>query len=186
MASTNVPGNGEGNGNPLQCSCLENPRDGGGLVGCRLRGRTESEVTEATQQQCAWQRQLGLAEMLGKLHVFLSLSLSIIFISISISLFPHRLSVSPLHICYLNSIFMWSLLQRNMTCYTITQTFRSANTSSLPLHSIEKASLSAQPQYEGDGMRSYILGSIVHQRPSLVSECHAECDGNSVLRALRC
>ena len=25
---------GEGNGNPLQCSCLENPRDGGALVGC--------------------------------------------------------------------------------------------------------------------------------------------------------
>ena len=24
-----VPYHGEGNGNPLQCSCLENPRDGG-------------------------------------------------------------------------------------------------------------------------------------------------------------
>ena len=41
---------GEGNGNPLQCSCLENPRDGS-LVGCRLWGRTESDTTEATQQQ---------------------------------------------------------------------------------------------------------------------------------------
>ena len=38
---------GEGNGNPLQCSCLENPRDGS-LVGCRLWGRTESDTTEAT------------------------------------------------------------------------------------------------------------------------------------------
>ena len=38
---------GEGNGNPLQCSCLENPRNGG-LVGCRLWGRTESDTTEAT------------------------------------------------------------------------------------------------------------------------------------------
>ena len=38
---------GEGNGNPLQCSCLENPRDGS-LVGCRLWGRTESDMTEAT------------------------------------------------------------------------------------------------------------------------------------------
>ena len=38
---------GEGNGNPLQCSCLENPRDGG-AVGCRLWGRTESDTTEAT------------------------------------------------------------------------------------------------------------------------------------------
>ena len=30
---------GEGNGNPLQCSCLENPRDG---------GHTESDTTEVT------------------------------------------------------------------------------------------------------------------------------------------
>ena len=37
----------EGNGTPLQCSCLENPRDGS-LVGCRLWGRTESDKTEAT------------------------------------------------------------------------------------------------------------------------------------------
>ena len=41
---------GEGNGNPLQCSCLENPRDGkpGGLPSM---GRTESDTTEVTQQQ---------------------------------------------------------------------------------------------------------------------------------------
>ena len=26
---TSLSRNGEGNGNPLQCSCLENPRDGG-------------------------------------------------------------------------------------------------------------------------------------------------------------
>ena len=39
---------GEGNSNPLQCSCLENPRDGGGLVGCRLGGHTESDTTEVT------------------------------------------------------------------------------------------------------------------------------------------
>ena len=32
---------GEGNGNPLQCSCLENPRD----------GVAESDTTEVTQQQ---------------------------------------------------------------------------------------------------------------------------------------
>ena len=30
---------GEGNGNPLQCFCLENPRD---------RGRTESDMTEVS------------------------------------------------------------------------------------------------------------------------------------------
>ena len=41
---------GEGNGNPLQCSCLENPI-WGSLVGCRLWGCTESDMTEVTQQQ---------------------------------------------------------------------------------------------------------------------------------------
>ena len=39
---------GEGNGNPLQCSCLENPRDGGSLVGCHLWGCTELDTTEVT------------------------------------------------------------------------------------------------------------------------------------------
>ena len=39
---------GEGNGNPLQCSCLENPRDRESLVGCHLWGHTESDTTEAT------------------------------------------------------------------------------------------------------------------------------------------
>ena len=38
---------GEGNGNPLQCSCLENPRDSG-PGGLPSMGRTESDTTEAT------------------------------------------------------------------------------------------------------------------------------------------
>ena len=44
-----IPGSGrhpgEGNGNPLQYSCLENPMDGG-LVGYSPRGRKESDTTE--------------------------------------------------------------------------------------------------------------------------------------------
>ena len=47
-----IPGSerspGEGNGNPLQHSCLENPHGRRSLVGCRLWGRTESSTTEAT------------------------------------------------------------------------------------------------------------------------------------------
>ena len=42
---------GEGNGNPLQCSCLENPRDCGALwaaVYGVAQSRTESDTTEAT------------------------------------------------------------------------------------------------------------------------------------------
>ena len=38
---------GEGNGNPLQYSCLENPMDGRrSLVGYSLWGRKESDMTE--------------------------------------------------------------------------------------------------------------------------------------------
>ena len=38
---------GEGNGNPLQCSCLENPRDRGALWAA-VYGVAESDTTEAT------------------------------------------------------------------------------------------------------------------------------------------
>ena len=45
-----TPEHGEGNGNPLQCSCLENPMDRE-WTGCSPWGRTESDTTEATWQQ---------------------------------------------------------------------------------------------------------------------------------------
>ena len=38
---------GEGNGNPLQCSCLENPRDGVAWWAA-VYGVAESDMTEAT------------------------------------------------------------------------------------------------------------------------------------------
>ena len=37
---------GRGHGNPLQCSCLENPRDRGSLVDCGPWGLEESDTTE--------------------------------------------------------------------------------------------------------------------------------------------
>ena len=50
-----IPGLGrspeEGNNNPLQCSCLENPRDGGAWWAAIYGGDTESDTTEVTQQQ---------------------------------------------------------------------------------------------------------------------------------------
>ena len=38
------------NGNSLQCSCLENPRDGGAWWAA-IQGITELDTTEVTQQQ---------------------------------------------------------------------------------------------------------------------------------------
>ena len=51
---------GEGNGNPLHFSCLENPREGK-PDGCRLWGRTESDTIEATQQQQGIQTEKAMA-----------------------------------------------------------------------------------------------------------------------------
>ena len=48
----------EGDGNPLQCSCLENPRDGGALWAA-VCGVAESDTNEATQQQQQQQHRLG-------------------------------------------------------------------------------------------------------------------------------
>ena len=42
----------EGNGNPLQCSCLENPTDRGRAWRATVRGITESDTTEGTEHAC--------------------------------------------------------------------------------------------------------------------------------------
>ena len=49
---------GEGNGNPLQCSCLENPRDGGAWWAA-VCGVTESDMTEVTAATAAGNDDLG-------------------------------------------------------------------------------------------------------------------------------
>ena len=45
---------GEGNGNPLQCSCLENPRDGkpGGLQSMGLQSRTRLKRRSSSSRKC--------------------------------------------------------------------------------------------------------------------------------------
>ena len=46
---------GEGNGNPLQYSCLENPQGQRSLVGYSPWGHNESDMTEATWQAYCYQ-----------------------------------------------------------------------------------------------------------------------------------
>ena len=64
LDNQSLEGSREGNGNPLQCSCLENPRDGGAWWAA-VYGVAESDMTEATQQQ---QQHEGLV-MGSLLHV---------------------------------------------------------------------------------------------------------------------
>ena len=45
-----IVNHGEGNGNPLHCSCLENPRDGGAWW-VSVYGVAELDTTEVMQQQ---------------------------------------------------------------------------------------------------------------------------------------
>ena len=54
---------GEGNGNPLQCSCLENPRDGqawwaavSGAAQCRTRLRRLSSSSRIIQSVLYWHK----------------------------------------------------------------------------------------------------------------------------------
>ena len=61
---------GEGNGNPLQCSCLENPRDGGAWwlpsVGSHRVGHDWSDLAAAAALKLMalkWQQQMDLASM---------------------------------------------------------------------------------------------------------------------------
>ena len=127
---------GEGNGTPLQYSCLENPMDGGAwqaavrgvakswtrlsdftftfhfhaletemathssvlawriqgrgsLVGCRLWGRTESDTTEATQQQqqhCMWWGAVGRLDQILVINIAQLLLHRDILLNINMSL----------------------------------------------------------------------------------------------------
>ena len=71
---------GEGNGNPLQCSCLENPRDGGawwaavsGVAQSRTRlkglsiSSNGSKLLENFSQMCS----LNLLYLMGKITIIL-------------------------------------------------------------------------------------------------------------------
>ena len=54
---------GEGNGNPLQCSCLENPRDRGAWWAA-VSGVAQSRTRQATQQQQQQQQNCHLTLLL--------------------------------------------------------------------------------------------------------------------------
>ena len=73
---------GEGNGNPLRCSCLENPRDGepGGLPPMGSHRVDTAEVTWQQQQQCCTRTLLSLSSLFDYLCTLLVTYFVLIFL----------------------------------------------------------------------------------------------------------
>ena len=71
---------GEGNGNPLQCSCLENPRDGGAwwaAVSGVARSRTRLQRLSSSSSKCTLSRHsvnllVNFAQQRLNVHVIFS------------------------------------------------------------------------------------------------------------------
>ena len=67
---------GEGNGNPLQCSCLENPRDGGAWWAAVVYGVAQSQTrlkwlsSSSSRQVFALMLQTQIGKVLKKINVF--------------------------------------------------------------------------------------------------------------------
>ena len=77
---------GEGNGNPLQYSCLENPRDRGACWAAIYGGRTESDTTDMTQRE---QQQQRLDYIAVKFPLITAFTASHWFWEIFFFFFPH-------------------------------------------------------------------------------------------------
>ena len=60
---------GEGNGIPLQHSCLENPMDRGAWWATRPQGHKESDTTEVTEHACMWFLVQSLVSLTSKSHL---------------------------------------------------------------------------------------------------------------------
>ena len=70
---------GEGNGNPLQCSCLENPRDGGawwaavyGVTQRQTRLKRLSSSSSSESQYHTWQNYVEVSQVLPYVVIQLS------------------------------------------------------------------------------------------------------------------
>ena len=100
---------GEGNGNPLQCSCLENPRDGGawwaavyGVAPSRTRLKRLSSSSSSSSLLCGWHfYSMGPYQEIPFLRTFPVLFVSIFEILEKIFLmdqFPPLSAAPPIHV----------------------------------------------------------------------------------------
>ena len=116
-------------------SCLEFLMQLQSDGGCLFTVKDERSEMASLMSLASWQGQLGLAGTLGQPDFSLALSLSL---SLSPFISKRTQGVSYSH-TLLYSIFTWSLLQNNMTCYMTTYALRNVNTSALLFHSIGKS-----------------------------------------------
>ena len=77
---------GEGNGNPLQYSCLENPMDGGAMKGCYSPwGRKESDTTEPLHfQRRLKERGISVRFREQQTKIFLYLEIYFLYLHLSL------------------------------------------------------------------------------------------------------
>ena len=105
---------GEGNGNPLQYSCLENAMDKGSLVGCRPWGPKEPDTTEQIKLLFFFH----LPEWRGNLHSFalnIALNITVHRNALNIAFFWNVVSPAPQFLLIIHSPFssrLYSVPQR--------------------------------------------------------------------------
>ena len=104
-----LSGIGEGNGNPLQCSCLENPRDGGawwaavyGVTHSRTRlKRLSSSSSGSTKQHTAVKENWAFL-INWCVHLPFSLATSVL------GIYPKDIPLIILK--YLSTVFFWGII----------------------------------------------------------------------------
>ena len=124
---------GEGNGNPLQCSCLENPRDGEAWWAA-VYGIAQSDTTEATAAAAAWLQKVLIAKYQSIIWMNHSASVPFYLIfhllsfywSLKTVIFLYKCSYSLLCVC----VSLWSLFlncQREIVKTGAINIFKSSN-----------------------------------------------------------
>ena len=108
---------GEGNGNPLQYSCLENPMDRGAWLGYSPQGRRESDTTERLHFHCSEWTELSWTELRHQSLVVLffhNAHKKLLGLQLTCKFWFFRSRVGPESLCFSKSARKWWCCQPRM------------------------------------------------------------------------